>query len=62
VISYGHLGQEIDDKFDFILRRTYYKYRANSIDVEQICQLDDMVKLKNAKSSTKERLMKTLKK
>jgi DNA/RNA endonuclease G (NUC1) len=44
------------------VRKTYYRYKERAIAVSEIEQLEDMVKLKNAKTSTRERLAKTIRK
>lgn len=44
------------------VRKTYYRYKEKAIAVSEIEQLEDMVKLKNAKTSTRERLAKTIRK
>lgn len=60
---------QADELFDsigtnliYLVRKTYYRYKEKSIPVSEIEQLEDMVKLKNAKTSTKERLTKTIRK
>lgn len=44
------------------MRRTYERYREKGMTAEDMNQLEDMVKLKNAKTSTRERLAKTIRK
>jgi len=44
------------------VRKTFYRYREKGVSAYDIEQMEDMLKLKNAKTSTRERLAKTIRK
>lgn len=49
-------------KCNNLVRKTFCRYREKGVSAYDIEQMEDMLKLKNAKTSTRERLAKTLRK
>lgn len=47
---------------DYSVRKTYYSYKEKCVSVAEIESMEDMKKLRNANTSTRERLSKTVKK
>jgi len=45
-----------------VVRKIYHQNKEKQISIADIARSEDMVKLKKAKTSTRERLIKTLKK